>query len=97
MAILHENLSESPRVDRVGRNLKAHPAATPAQHLPPAQAALSPIQPGLGQCQGWDTHNFSQSWCITTGYRASIQSCNSCHHLSKSIAAASVQQRTFQM
>ena len=27
--------------------------------LPPAQAAPSPIQPGLGHCQGWGTHS---SW-----------------------------------
>jgi len=28
-------------------------------HLPPAQSAQSPIQPGLGHCQGGGSHSFS--------------------------------------
>ena len=46
----------------VGRDLKDHPVPTPCHrqgHLPPAQAAPSPVQPGLEPCQGWGTHSCS--------------------------------------
>ena len=43
-------------------NLKDHLIPTPCHgqgHLPPAQVAQSPIQPGLGHCQGWGIHSCS--------------------------------------
>ncbi|EOA93912.1 hypothetical protein Anapl_14400, partial [Anas platyrhynchos] len=45
----------------VGRDLKDHPVPAPCHgqgHLPPAQAAQSPIQRGLEHLQGWGTHSF---------------------------------------
>ena len=50
------------RMAWVGRDLKdpLAPAPCPGQGpLPPAQAAPSPIQPGLGHCQGWGSHSSS--------------------------------------
>ena len=46
----------------VGRDLKDHLVQPPCHgqgHLPLDQVAQSPIQPGLGHCQGWGSHSLS--------------------------------------
>ena len=50
------------RIVWVGRNLKAPNSASPCHgqgHLTLAQAAPSPVQPGLGHFQGWSSHGCS--------------------------------------
>ena len=55
-------LSQNHRMVWVGRDLKDHLIPAPCHeqgHLPLHQVAQSPIQPGLGHCQGGGRHSFS--------------------------------------
>ena len=50
-----EEKPQGHRLVWVGRDLIDHPVPAPCHgqgHLPPDQAAPSPIQPGLEHCQG---------------------------------------------
>jgi len=60
-------LSDTYRMVWTRRDLEDHlvqPLSHGQGHLPPDQAAQSPIQPGLEHCQGGSSHNFSGQLCL---------------------------------